>query len=70
MSIIGSNWKDEEPYVEEVRQFQDITGENFYGSKKDLEKRINKIKNSNCVSRKERRDLINLNQYLNQKKDE
>jgi len=60
MSIIGSSWKEEEPTDDEVRRFQDTTGETFYGSKKDLKKRIETLKESNFTSRLEQERLSDL----------
>ena len=70
MSIIGSNWKEEYPSDDEVRRYNEITGEDFYGSKEELEKRIERVRDSNWSSRKERKDLFDLGELLNQNKDE
>lgn len=70
MSIIGSSWKEEYPSDDEVRKYNEITGEDFNGSKKDLEKRIEHVRNSNWSSRRKRKDLLNLEEELKQNKDE
>lgn len=70
MSIIGSNWKEEYPSDDEIIEYNEITGENFYGSKDELQKRIEKISDSNFTSQKERKDLFKLSEDLNQNKNE
>jgi hypothetical protein len=70
MSIIGSSWKEEYPSDDEITEYNEITGENFYGSKDELQKRIEKISDSNFTSQKERKDLFKLSEDLNQNKNE
>jgi hypothetical protein len=70
MSIIGSSWKEEYPSDDEIIKYNEITGENFYGSKDELQKRIEKISDSNFTSQKERKDLFKLSEDLNQNKNE
>lgn len=53
MSLIGSNWKEEYPSDDEISRFQQTTGEEFHGSKKELKKRIEINKESTHTSRKE-----------------
>jgi hypothetical protein len=60
MSIIGSGWKEEDPSDDDIRRFNETTGGNFQGSKKDLEKQIEKHKESGWASRQEIRDLSDL----------
>jgi hypothetical protein len=67
MSILGSSWKEEEPTEDEIRKFRNVTGEEFHGSKKDLEKRITKIKDSNWTSSLEKKRLSDLEDDLNPK---
>lgn len=64
MSIIGSSWKEEYPSDDEMRRFNETTGEQFYGSKKELIKRISINKKSGYASRKEIKDLSNLEDDL------
>jgi hypothetical protein len=70
MSIIGSSWKEEYPSDDEIIKYNEITGENFYGSKDELQKRIEKISDSNFTSQTERKDLFKLSEDLNQNKNE
>ena len=51
--MFGSNWLDEEPSEESKEKFKSITGEDFHGSKDELEKRIERIKESGFTSRGE-----------------
>ena len=65
MSIIGSSWKEDSPSDDEIRRFEEATGEEFYGSKKELEHRIKRSKESAYASRKEVKDLSDLEEDLN-----
>lgn len=60
MSLIGSSWKEDYPSDEEVGRFEKITGEKFYGSTKELKRRIEKSRDSGHSSRKETSDLLDL----------
>jgi len=57
MSIIGSSWK-EEPTPEE--QYEEITGNKFQGTQKELEKEIEKSLDNNWTSKTERSKLRDL----------
>ena len=70
MGIIGSSWKNEEPSEDEIQQFKNITGEEFYGSKRNLQKRIDTLKQSNWTSRTERKNLIDLESQLNENNEQ
>lgn len=63
MGIIGRNWS-EDPALEE--QYEEITGNKFNGSKRDLEKEIELGINNNFTSRTERKKLIDLQNNINQ----
>lgn len=65
MSIIGSSWKEESPSDDEIRKFKESTGEDFYGSKEELRKRVQQKKDCNFSSRKEISDLSDLEDELN-----
>jgi hypothetical protein len=69
MSIIGSSWKEVYPSDENIEEFNRITGGNFQGTKKDLEKQIKRHQESGWSSRKEVRDLRNLEENMNQNID-
>jgi hypothetical protein len=59
MSMIGSSWEDE-PTPEE--RYEDITGQKYFGSRRNLEKDIENEINSSYTSKTSRnqlRDLLN-----------
>lgn len=62
MSIIGSSWK-EEPTPED--QYKEATGNDFYGSKEELKKQLEKDINGSHTSRSERNSLRDLLNELN-----
>jgi hypothetical protein len=66
MSIIGSSWKEDSPSDDEIRRFEEATGEEFSGSSKEFERRIKINKESAYASTKEIRDLSELEDDLNQ----
>lgn len=61
MSIIGSSWKDEATPEEE---YGDITGEEFSGSRKDLEKRISRKLEDSYTGKSERSKLRDLQERM------
>lgn len=63
MSMIGSSWKDD-PTPEE--QHKEITGREFCGSKRELEKEIQKGIDSGYSSKTERSRLRDLQVDINQ----
>ena len=67
MSIIGSSWKEDSPSDKEIERFKEITGEEFNGSSKEFERRIKINKESGYASKKEAKDLSDLENDLNQK---
>lgn len=57
MSILGSNWKEEETPQE---KYDKIIGGEFYGDENELRKQIEKDIDNNFTSKTERRDLMDL----------
>jgi len=57
MATFGRSWIDE-PTDEE--KYEEITGHPFQGTKKELEKEIEKTVDNNWTSKTERRKLIDL----------
>lgn len=66
MSMFGSSWKDDQPSDDEVQRYERITGNVFpFGSKADLQKEIEKSKDSGHSSRTEQSDLSDLLSDIN-----
>ena len=64
--MLGSSWKDDQPSDDEVQRYERITGNVFpFGSKADLQKGIEKSKDSGHSSRTERSNLTDLEFDIN-----